>query len=62
MPQLTKAYTLNITVEQFLENCSLSELQEVDLLLDKYINKKKYSGNSEEFREIPKNPIDGINK
>ena len=65
MPQLTKAYTLAITVEQFLEACSLSELQEVDLLLDKYINKKKYSGNSEnsrEFLEIPKYPEDRIEK
>lgn len=60
MPQLTKAYTLTISVEQFLEACSLSELQEVDLLLDKYINKKKYSGNSDEFREIPKYPEDRI--
>lgn len=57
MPQVTKAYTLSITVEQFLEACSLTELQEVDLLLDKYIEKKKrpYADNSEEFQEITVN-------
>jgi hypothetical protein len=60
MPSLTKAYTLTLTVEQFLEACSLTELQEVDLLLNKYIDKKRYTSNSEdseEFREIPKPQI-----
>jgi len=59
MPSLTKAYTLTLTVEQFLEACSLTELQEVDLLLNKYIDKKRYTSNSddsEEFREIPMIP------
>jgi hypothetical protein len=61
MPSLTKAYTLTLTVEQFLEACSLTELQEVDLLLNKYIDKKRYTSNSEdseEFREIPNDQID----
>lgn len=57
MPQVTKSYTLSITVEQFLEACSLTELQEVDLLLDKYIDKKKrpYADNSQELLEIQVN-------
>jgi predicted nucleic acid-binding Zn ribbon protein len=56
MPTVNKSFTLTINVEQFLEACSLTELQEVDLLLNKYIDKKRYtgnSGNSEEFRRIP---------
>jgi len=60
MPTLTKTYTLSISVEQFLEACSLTELQEVDLLLTKYIDKKRYSTNSEEILEIPEFPKDEI--
>ncbi len=60
MPQLSKQYTLTISVEQFLEACSLTELQEVDLLLNKYIDKKRFSGNSEEFREIPVKTIEMV--
>ena len=56
MPTLNKQFTLTVSVEQFLEACSLTELQEVDLLLNKYIDKKRYtknSSNSQEFPEIP---------
>lgn len=33
MPKLTKVFTLAITPEQFLENCSDLELKELDLLI-----------------------------
>jgi hypothetical protein len=33
MPTLSKTYTLTITPEQFLENCSILELKELDLLI-----------------------------
>lgn len=33
MPTLSKTYTLTITPEQFLENCSDLELKELDLLI-----------------------------
>ena len=58
MPTVTKTYTLSISVEQFLEACSLTELQEVDLLLTKYIDKKRYSTNSKEILQIPEFPKD----
>ena len=60
MPTVTKAYTLSITVEQFLEACSLIELQEVDTLLDRYINKKRFPGSSDEVPEVSEFPIDRI--
>jgi len=47
MPTLNKMYTLEVTVEQFLEACSLTELQEIDLLLNKYIDKKRYFSTEE---------------
>jgi hypothetical protein len=33
MPTLTKVFTVTVTPEQFLENCSDLELQELDLLI-----------------------------
>jgi hypothetical protein len=33
MPKLDKMFTLEVTLEQFLRNCSKSELIELDLLL-----------------------------
>lgn len=33
MPTISKLYTLTITPEQFLENCSDLELKELDLLI-----------------------------
>lgn len=39
MPKLSKSFHLEITVEQFLNACSLLELQEVDLRLDSYLKK-----------------------
>lgn len=51
MPRLNKQFILEVTVEQFLEACSLTELQEIDLLLNKYIDKKRYFS-KEEIIEI----------
>ena len=41
MPTLSKVLTVNVTVEQFLENCSDLELKELDLLiqLPRYANR-----------------------
>jgi len=33
MPTLNKAFSLEITVEQFLKQCSVEELNEVDMLM-----------------------------
>lgn len=33
MPEITKVFTLKISPERFLENCSNNELKELDLLL-----------------------------
>ena len=47
MPKLQKQFTLEITVEQFLNACSVNELKELDLLLssDRYQNKIKGKDN-----------------
>lgn len=47
MPRLNKQFILEVTVEQFLEACSLTELQEIDLLLNKFIDKKRYFSKEE---------------
>lgn len=33
MPKHTQVFTIEITVERFLENCSDDELKEIDLLI-----------------------------
>jgi hypothetical protein len=38
MPTINKLFTLEVTVEKFLESCTLTELREIDMLLDKYID------------------------
>lgn len=38
MPKLQKVYTLDITPQQFIDNCSDVELMELDLLLGKRQN------------------------
>lgn len=48
MPKLQKLFELVITPEQFLQACSLLELQEVELLLDSHIRRA-------EERELRKN-------
>jgi hypothetical protein len=39
MPKLNKSFHLEISVEQFLNACSLLELREVELLLDTHIRR-----------------------
>lgn len=41
MPILNKQYTLEVTVEQFLNACSDIELQEIELLLPTKLNLRK---------------------
>ena len=43
MPQLTKVLTIEVTPEQFLDNCSDNELKELDLLIQspRYQNRIK---------------------
>ena len=41
MPRIDKILTLEITPEQFLNSCSLMELQEIDLLLDAAMIRKQ---------------------
>lgn len=40
MPKIEKILTLEITPEQFLNSCSLLELQELDLLIGPAIERK----------------------
>lgn len=46
MPQINKILHIDITVEQFLDACSGSELHEVDMLIQsrKYMDKMKEDG------------------
>lgn len=41
MPEVLKVLKVNITPEQFLDNCSADELKEIDLLIQsaRYVNK-----------------------
>lgn len=41
MPEVLKVLKINITPEQFLDNCSADELKEIDLLIQsaRYVNK-----------------------
>ena len=50
MPKIQKQFHLEITVEQFLNSCSLLELQELDLLLDGYLKKAQHSAMRESYR------------
>lgn len=46
MPKLDKIFTLEVTPEQFLRNCSQSELIETDLLLQASYYQRKMARNS----------------
>lgn len=50
MPRIQKIFTLEVSVEKFLENCSTTELIELDLLLNspRYQEKMKESVNMSE--------------
>ena len=41
MPKLEKIFTLEITPEQFLNNCSQDELKEIDLLIQSNFYQKR---------------------
>lgn len=41
MPQLTKQFRLDVTVQQFIDACDDVELQELQLLLDKKLRQKQ---------------------
>lgn len=43
MPKIERLFSLEVTPERFLEACTYSELQEVDLLLGSYLMRKKPS-------------------
>jgi hypothetical protein len=47
MPRLQKLYHLEITVEQFLDACDATELQEVDLLIGTAKYRAKMNGSAE---------------
>ena len=61
MPEVLKVLKVNITPEQFLDNCSADELKEIDLLIQspRYVNKmrchsvKKESNELKSKKEIP---------
>jgi hypothetical protein len=67
MPKLQKSFELVITPEQFLQACSLLELQEVELLLDSHIRRaeekelrKAYTEgewSGDKFREEVRRPV-----
>lgn len=40
MPKINKIFHLEITPQQFVENCSMLELQELSLLLDSEITRR----------------------
>ena len=44
MPKLDKMFTLEVTPEQFLRNCSKEELIETDLLLNSAHYQKQMTG------------------
>lgn len=43
MPKINKSFHLEVTVEQFLNACSLLELEEVNLRLDSYLRKARFT-------------------
>lgn len=58
MPEITKVYTIEISPERFLENCSDNELREIDLLIqsERYQSrirepKKKQIGFNKDLKE-----------
>lgn len=55
MPRIDKILTLEITPEQFLNSCSLLELQEIDLLLDAAMIRKQEQKDDIEIVSIIEN-------
>jgi hypothetical protein len=53
MPKLSKSFHLEITVEQFLNACSASELKELDLLLSSPRYQYKMNGVIQNLDPLP---------
>ncbi len=51
MPKIQKSFELSVTPEQFLQACSLLELQEVELLLDSHIRRAEEKKLREAYSE-----------
>ncbi|MBO2546070.1 hypothetical protein J0871_16760 [Salegentibacter sp. BDJ18] len=51
MPRIQKAYTLDISPEQFLNNCSGTELQEIALLINTNRYQSKMQDDEVSFEE-----------
>jgi hypothetical protein len=54
MPSISKQFFLEVTVEQFLDACSLTELQEIQLLIDSRVRIREVQEN---YRTPKKNPV-----
>ncbi|GHB44562.1 hypothetical protein [Mongoliitalea lutea] len=50
MPKINKQFHLEVTVEQFLNACSLIELQELDLLLDTHLKRAQHRARVEAYK------------
>ena len=50
MPKLNKSFHLEITVEQFLNACSLLELREIDLLIGDYLKRAEHAAVRNAYR------------
>jgi hypothetical protein len=57
MPSIQKAFFLEVTVEQFLDACSLTELQEIQLLIDSRVRIREVQEN---YRTPKKNPTPAL--
>jgi len=65
MPKLDKVFTLEVTPEQFLRNCSVTELIETDLLLQSKFYQMRMTGTytaeaQKTLSEIPDFPKNNV--
>jgi hypothetical protein len=58
MPKLDKMFTLEVTPEQFLRNCSKEELLETDMLLQSNYYQMRMNGTSSHSADSKTKPID----
>lgn len=68
MPKLDKIFTLEVTPEQFLRNCSITELIETDLLLQSKFYQMRMNGThspaadaKKQLKSYPENHFPGNN-
>ena len=61
MPKIDKVLTLEISPEQFLNSCSATELQEIDLLIQspRFRNKMKTRSDQSEYLGTQSATTDG---